>query len=150
MDRFDGGWEHDAELEAARGPGLQPTNGPDETAAGSWPETVWSHPEAPLGEGEILFADPFAETELLREMRLSELWGRCQIGVCTVREFFELSTLITEVEGIRGALCLDCAMLERPNVAANWVLSDTTLCREHLRFRLGHARIDGGGSRTDR
>jgi hypothetical protein len=37
-------------------------------------------------------------------------------------------------------------MLDRPNVAANWALAGTTLCRGHLRFRLGYARIDGGGA----
>ena len=44
-------------------------------------------------------------------------------------EFFELSALITEVEGIRGSLCADCQMLGRPNVSANWALATTTLCR---------------------
>jgi hypothetical protein len=147
MDRFEAGWEHDAELDAARGGGLQPDSGrdaPAESAAECWPDSVWSHADAAMGEGRELFVDRFSEAELRREMRLSELWGRCQVGLCTVREFFELSTLITEVEGIRGSLCVDCAMLERPNAAANWALADTTLCRGHLRFRLGHARIDGG------
>ena len=60
-------------------------------------------------------------------------------------EFLELSVLVSEVEGIRGSLCADCAMLGRPNTSANWALATTTLCRGHLRFRLGHAEIDGGG-----
>ena len=37
-------------------------------------------------------------------------------------EFLELSALITEVGGIPGLLCVDCAMLDRPNVSANWSL----------------------------
>ena len=36
-------------------------------------------------------------------------------------------------------------MLDRPNVSANWSLGNTNLCRGHLRFRLAHAQIDGGG-----
>ena len=79
-------------------------------------------------------------------MRLSELWERCQRGQLTMDEFFELSALITEVNGITGSLCVDCAMLDRPNVSSNWALATTTLCRGHLRFRLGYARIDGGGA----
>ena len=63
-----------------------------------------------------------------------------------MHEFLELSVLVTEVDGIRGSLCADCAMLGRPNVSANWVLASTFLCRGHLRFRLGHAEIDGGGT----
>jgi hypothetical protein len=43
-------------------------------------------------------------------------------------------------------LCVDCAMLDRPNVSANWALATTTLCRGHLRFRLAHAHIDGGST----
>jgi hypothetical protein len=31
-------------------------------------------------------------------------------------------------------------------VSANWALGDTMLCRGHLRFRLGHARIDEDGA----
>ena len=49
------------------------------------------------------------------------------------------------VDGLRGSLCIDCAMLDRPNVSANWSLGNTNLCRGHLRFRLAHAQIDGGG-----
>ncbi len=94
----------------------------------------------------ILFGDRDAETELRREMRLSELWNRCQSGLLTIEEFRELSTLITQVDGIRGSLCSDCAMLDRPNVSANWALAGTMLCRGHLRFRLSHAHIDGGSS----
>jgi hypothetical protein len=94
----------------------------------------------------ILFADRGAEAELRREIRLSELWARSQSGFFTLEEFGELSTLITEVDGIRGSLCVDCAMLDRPNVSANWALANTTLCRGHLRFRLGHVEIDKGGT----
>ena len=70
----------------------------------------------------------------------------CQDRPFTMDEFLELSMLVTEVNGIRGALCTDCAMLDRPNVSANWALATTHLCRGHLRFRLGHAEIDGGGA----
>jgi hypothetical protein len=94
----------------------------------------------------MLFSDRGAELELRKEIRLSELWGRCQSGFFTVEEFRELSTLITEVDGIRGSLCTDCAMLDRPNVSANWALASTMLCRGHLRFRLAHAQIDDGGT----
>ncbi len=95
---------------------------------------------------KALFATRSAEAELGREMRLSELWEHCQQGQLTMDEFFELSALITEVNGITGSLCVDCAMLDRPNVSSNWALATTTLCRGHLRFRLGYARIDGGGA----
>ena len=52
----------------------------------------------------------------------SELWGACQDRPFTMDEFLELSVLISEVEGVRGSLCTDCAMLGRPNVSANWAL----------------------------
>jgi hypothetical protein len=153
MDRSNSGREHE-DLPAARGPGLDPvpaerTHGPAATVPGpgDWSESVWSPPGFDaLGEGPQLFADPFAEAELRREMRLSELWRRCEDGTCTLSEFFELSTLIGEVDGVRGRLCADCALLDRPNERTNWALADTALCRGHLRFRLGHARVDGGGS----
>jgi hypothetical protein len=120
----------------------------DETYPRYWSESVWSHdaedePEA----GSSLFADRGAEAELGNELRLSELWRLCESGSLAMDEFFELSALITVVEGIRGSLCADCAMLGHPNVRASWALATTTLCPSHLRFRLGHARIDGGTSR---
>jgi len=155
MERFDAGREHDAELHAAHGPGPDPLVGgdppggqlvPDQTARGDWSESVWSVPgDDVLTPGITLFADPFAEAELRREMRLSELWDRCRGGSCTLDEFFELSALVTEVEPIRGSLCSDCAMLDRPSAAAHWALAGTMLCRGHLRFHLGHARLDGDG-----
>jgi hypothetical protein len=119
----------------------------DEEGRRYWSESAWSH-EAVGDRDEVaaLFATRQAEAELLQEMRLSELWERCQGGTLTMDEFFELSALITEVNGITGSLCVDCAMLDRPNVSANWALATTTLCRGHLRFRLGYARIDGGGA----
>ena len=70
---------------------------------------------------------------------------RCESGFFTLAEFRELSALIAEVDGLRGSLCIDCAMLDRPNVSANWSLGNTNLCRGHLRFRLAHTQIDGGG-----
>jgi hypothetical protein len=155
MDRFEAGWEHDAELGAARGPGPDPHAGPsrplERLAAvpdgrGDWPEAVWSAPESGvLEQGTVLFSDPFAEAELRREMRLSELWERCRNESCTLDEFFELSTLITEVEPIENLLCVDCATLGRPLAPAHWSMGATDRCRAHLRFHLGHARIDGEG-----
>ncbi len=154
MDRFEDGWEYDAEVHAWLDPELHPELDPeelylsllsDEEGCRYWSESVWTHE---IDEGcstdALLFRDRGAETELAREIRLSELWERCQHRPCTMEEFLELSALITEVGGIPGALCVDCAMLERPNVSANWALAITTLCRGHLRFRLGHAQIDGG------
>ncbi len=156
MDRFDAGWEHDAELDAARGPGLDPkavpARPPERLASipdgrGDWSEAVWSAPESdPFERGAPLFADPFAEAELRCEMRLSELWDRCKNGSCSLNDFFELSALVAEVEPIRGALCVDCAMLQRPDAPAHWALAATNRCRGHLRFHLGHARIDGESS----
>jgi hypothetical protein len=119
----------------------------DEEGRRYWSESAWTH-EAGNGMDDqcTLFATQCAEAELGREMRLSELWDRCQRGQLTMDEFFELSALITEVNAITGSLCVDCAMLDRPNVSSNWALATTTLCRGHLRFRLGYARIDGGGA----
>jgi hypothetical protein len=112
-----------------------------------WSETAWS---APSGAGDattaVLFSDRSAERELLAEMRLSQLWNRCRAGNVTSAEFTELSRLITEVDGIHGLLCMDCATLDRPRVSANWALGDTMLCRGHLRFRLGHAEIEEDGA----
>jgi len=50
-------------------------------------------------------------------------------------EFFELSALITQVQGLPGSLCLDCAMLGRPNASPNWAWLRRPL-PGHLRFRL--------------
>jgi hypothetical protein len=112
-----------------------------------WSESAWTHEAGDgIDEDGALFATRSAEVELGHEMRLSELWERCQRGQLTMDEFFELSALITEVNAITGSLCVDCAMLDRPNVSSNWALATTTLCRGHLRFRLGYARIDGGGA----
>jgi hypothetical protein len=118
----------------------------DEEGRRYWSESAWTHEVGGADDPAALFATRQAETELCQEMRLSELWERCQRGTLTMDEFFELSALITEVNGITGSLCVDCAMLDRPNVPANWALATTTLCRGHLRFRLGYARIDGGGA----
>ncbi len=120
----------------------------DEEYPRYWSESVWSHdPDHVFEGGELLFADRGAETQLCNEIRLSELWGHCEIGCLAMGEFFELSALITEVHGMPGSLCADCDMLGRPNVSSNWALATTALCVAHLRFRLGHARIDGGTSR---
>ncbi len=120
----------------------------DEEHPRYWSESVWSHGgEDGFEAGSLLFADGADEAELCNELRLAELWGFCESGSLAMDEFFELSALITEVEGIRGSLCADCRMLGRPSVSANWALATTTLCAAHLRFRLGHARIDGGTSR---
>ena len=107
-------------------------------------ETTWSaQRDEGAATGPLLFAERSAEAELRAEMRLSELWNRCRAGTVTNVEFGELARLIAEVDGIHGLLCVDCATLDRPMVSANWALGDTTLCRGHLRFRLGHAPIGG-------
>ena len=107
-------------------------------------ETTRSAPrDEEAATGPVLFADCGAEAELRAEMRLSELWNRCRAETVTNAEFGELARLIAEVDGIHGLLCVDCATLDRPMVSANWALGDTTLCRGHLRFRLGHAPIGG-------
>lgn len=117
----------------------------DEEHSRCWSESVWSHGADEVGA--LLFAAMGAEADLSNEIRLSELWNHCEIGCLSMDEFFELSALIGEVQGITGSLCVDCDMLCRPNVSANWALGATTLCRSHLRFRLGHVRIDGGTGR---
>ncbi len=117
----------------------------DEEQARYWSESVWGHGAAEVGV--LLFADMGVEADLCNEIRLSELWNLCEIGCLCMDEFFELSALIGEVQGIPGSLCVDCDMLCRPNISANWALAATTLCRSHLRFRLGHLRIDGGTGR---
>jgi hypothetical protein len=120
----------------------------DEDYPRYWSESQWSHDaEDVLRSGALLFVDQDVEVELSNELRLSELWGLCESGRLAMDEFFELSALIAQVQGLPGSLCVDCEMLRRPNVSANWALATTTLCRAHLRFRLGHARIDGGTSR---
>jgi hypothetical protein len=121
---------------------------PNEERRRFWAETAWLHDadDDDVLANPMLFADRGSEAELCREIRLSELWGHCERGCLTMDEFIELSGLISDVTGIRGALCLACAKLDRPNVSANWALANTTLCRGHLRFRLGHAQIEEGGS----
>jgi hypothetical protein len=120
----------------------------DEDHPRYWSKSEWSHDaEDVLRAGALLFVDRDAEAELSNELRLSELWGLCESGCLDMDEFFELSALIAQVQGLPGSLCVDCEMLRRPNVGPNWALATTTLCRAHLRFRLGHARIDGGTSR---
>ena len=120
----------------------------DEEHARYWSDSVWSHDAGRDSEiGALLFADDGSEAELCSEIRLSELWGYCESGCLAMDEFFELSALITGVPGLQGCLCADCDMLGRPNVIINWALALTGLCRSHLRFRLGHVRIDGGTSR---
>ena len=110
---------------------------------------MWSHDaEEVFRSGALLFVDRDAEAELCDELRLSELWGLCESGRLAMDEFFELSALIARVHGLPGSLCVDCEMLRRPNVSPNWALATTTLCQAHLRFRMGHARIDGGTSRS--
>jgi hypothetical protein len=161
MECFDDGWDDadlDAAYEAAKGRGVGPEElyrrlAPDEEDVRFWSESAWSRhaldaqgDHAHADEAAALFAGPDAEDELTRELRLSELWDHCQRGSLTMDEFFELSSLITVVDAITGSLCADCAMLDRPNVSANWALAGTMLCRGHLRFRLGYARIDGGGA----
>jgi hypothetical protein len=120
----------------------------DEEYPRYWSESVWSHgAEDGPDSGALLFVDREAEMELGNELRLAELWDLCESGCLAMHEFFELSAIITQVKGLPGSLCADCDMLGRPNVSPHWALATTTLCRAHLRFRLGHARIDGGAGR---
>jgi hypothetical protein len=139
----------EAELEADSDPeALWRSLVADEDYPRYWSESVWSHDAEEVSRsGALLFVDRDAEAELSNELRLSELWGLCESGHLAMDEFFELSALIAQVQGLPGSLCVDCEMLRRPNVSPNWALATTTLCRAHLRFRLGHARIDGGTSR---
>jgi hypothetical protein len=152
MEQFDEMWDDgaaNADLELNSDPEeLWRSLIPDEVHSRYWSESVWSQDSEDGSEsGALLFADGAAESELAAELRLSELWARCDSGCLAMEEFFELSALITRVQGIPGSLCEDCDMLNRANVNANWALAATSLCRSHLRFRLGHARIDGGSGR---
>jgi len=150
MESFDEGWDDAApetDLEFDSDPdALWRSLIADEAYPRYWSESVWGTDDA-FEAGSLLFADRGAEADLSNEMRLSELWDSCETGCLCMEQFFELSALIGEVQGISGSLCADCDMLGRPNVSANWALATTTLCRAHLRFRLRHARIDGGTSR---
>jgi hypothetical protein len=152
MEWFDESWD-DAAPEVELEPGSDPEELwrsliADEEYPRYWSESVWTHdPDHAFDKSGPLFVDRTAETQLCNEIRLSELWGLCEIGGLAMGEFFELSALITDVRGIPRSLCADCDMLGRPNVNSNWALATTGLCAAHLRFRLGHARIDGGTSR---
>ena len=152
MEWFNEGWDDGApEVELDRGSDpeeLWRSLIAEEAHARYWSESVWAHgPDHGDEERELLFADGGAEIRLRDELRLAELWGLCEAGGLAMDEFFELSALISEVHGIPGSLCADCDMLGRPNVQSNWALATTALCEAHLRFRLVHARIDGGTSR---
>ena len=120
----------------------------DEEYPRYWSESVWTHDgEEMFDEGSLLFVDREAESRLGQELRLTELWDLCEGGGLGMDEFLELTALIDEVPSLPGSLCADCKMLGRPNVNVNWALAATTLCQAHLRFRLEHARIDGGTGR---
>ena len=154
MDRFEEGWEYDAEDETDFDSAFELDAEehylsliPDEERTRFWSERRGADGvEDELQHDWLLFADRRAEVELGKEIRLSELWGHGRDRPFTMDEFLELSMLVTEVNGIRGSLCTDCAMLDRPSASANWALATTTLCRGHLRFRLGHAEIDEDGT----
>jgi len=156
MERFDETWEYDpefgAELDDAFGSDLAADSDPEalyrslvaeEERCRDWSDSVWELPGALVpGEVGLLFPDPEAVIELGHEIRLTELWERCRGGSLPMAEFLELATLVTEVDGVPGDDCGDCAMLQRPRTPENWALGATGLCRAHLRFRLGHAEID--------
>ena len=151
MQEFDEGQDEtavEAELELASGPeALWRNLVSDEEYPRYWSESVWTHEAGDVAlPGALLFVDPDAEAELHREIRLAELWRLCDRGRLAMDEFFELSALLAQVRGLPGALCVDCDMLRRPNTSPNWALAATGLCQAHLRFRLSHARIDGGTS----
>jgi hypothetical protein len=152
MEQFDESWDEagsDAELEPDSDPEeLWRSLTADEEHPRYWSESVWSNGSEDASDpGALLFVDRDAEIDLGNELRLAELWDLCESGCLAMHEFFELSAIITQVKGLPGSLCADCDMLGRPNVSLNWALATTTLCRAHLRFRLGHARIDGGTGR---
>jgi hypothetical protein len=152
MEQFDESWDEaapEAELELGSDPEeLWRSLLSDEEYPRYVSDAMWSHDaEEVVWAGALLFTDRDAEDELRNELRLSELWRLCECGQLAMGEFFELSALIGLVQGLPGSLCVDCEMLRRPNVSPNWALATTTLCQAHLRFRLGHARIDGGSSR---
>ena len=152
MEHFDDSWDDgalEAELEAGSDPEeLWRSLIADEDYPRYWSVSEWHDgADDDYKAGALLFVDREAESELGCELRLAELWGLCERGRLRMDEFFELSALITEVQGVPGSLCVDCKMLGRPNINLNWELATTTLCRSHLRFRLGHARIDGGPGR---
>jgi hypothetical protein len=152
MEHFDESWDEsapEAELELGSDPEeLWRSLLSDEEYPRYVSDAVWS-PDAEdvIWADALLFTDRDAEDELRNELRLSELWRLCECGQLAMGEFFELSALIGLVQGLPGSLCVDCEMLRRPNVSPNWALATTTLCRAHLRFRLSHARIDGGSTR---
>jgi hypothetical protein len=156
MGRFEEGWEYNGEYESEFASEFDPDVDveelylgliPDEERDRFWSERMWSDTcDDEFQPDALLFADRGSEAELRREIRLSELWGACKDRPFSMHEFLELSVLVTEVDGLRGSLCVDCAMLGRPNVSAHWALAATALCRGHIRFRMGHAEIDGGGT----
>jgi hypothetical protein len=115
----------------------------EESRVRQWPDSVWDLPGAlvPQDVG-LLFPDPEDAWDLAREIRITELWERSQRGVLVMKEFLELAALAAQVDGVPGDACGDCAVLERPPTPDSWPLGATGLCRSHLRFRLGHARID--------
>ena len=126
MEQFDETWDDraaDGELECNSDPEeLWRSLVADEEYPRYWSESVWSHAaEADAETGALLFADGASEIELARELRLSELWGRCEGGRLAMDEFFELSTLLTQVQGLPGSLCVDCEMLGRANVTTKLV-----------------------------
>ncbi|HXZ61320.1 MAG TPA: hypothetical protein VEG62_01170 [Acidimicrobiales bacterium] len=156
MERFDEAWEYDpelgAELDEAFSFALDPDVNPEELYLSlmaevergrDWSEAVWELPEdTGAADDSLLFPDPTAVVQLGKEIRLSELWRRCRDGALSMDEFLELTALVTELDGVPGDQCADCAMLQRPSTPANWSLGATGLCQAHLRFRLGHAKID--------
>jgi hypothetical protein len=152
MEQFDETWDDsalEAELELDSDPEeLWRSLIADEEHPRYWSESVWTHDAEDVWDaGALLFVDGEVESGLTDELRLSELWHLCEGGRLAMGEFFELSALITEVPALPGSLCVDCKMLGRPHSTVSWALAATTLCRSHLRFRLEHARIDGGTAR---
>src|SRR5271156_1911035 len=108
MEHFDESWDEvapDAEVEVDSDPeALWRSLVADEDYPRYWSESVWSHDaEDVFGSGALLFVDRDAEIELRAELRLSELWGLCQGGRLAMDEFFELSALIPQVQGIPGS-----------------------------------------------
>ena len=158
---FDEGWEYDAGYEAEFDSEFDADYGaedlylsllPDEERQRFWSESIWSDPiDEDFRMDSLLFTHRGSEAELSREIRLSELWGACQGRPFTMDEIPR--NVRADLRGGRNfavpcprtAPCWDAPMQVR---TGHW--PTTLLCRGHLRFRLGHAEIDGGGTHRAR
>ena len=153
---FDEGWEYDAgygaefDSEFDLGYGAEDlylSLIPDEERQRYWSESVWSDPiDEEFRPDSLLFAHRGAEAELLPgDPSLRALGCVPRPALHDGRIPRAVGADLRSGRYSRLAAARHCAMLGRPNASANWELAATSLCRGHLRFRLGHAEIDGGG-----